>query len=182
MNNKLKQLYPVIFITIIVLISISLLAFTDSITKEQIRINTIEKITKMLENMFPNMSNYVEQEDIYVVKDSGNSTIGYAYLARGKGYGGYIDILVGLEDQNTIKGISIINHSESPGLGARIVEPAYKDQYNDLPIKDSAITSKGGTIDAITGATISSNAVAEAVKTTALEKVQEIYGAGGGQN
>ena len=182
MNNNLKQFYPVIFITIIVLISISLLAFTNSITKDQIQINTVKKITEMLGNMFPQMDHYETQQDIYVVKNSDNSTVGYAFLATGKGYGGLIDILVGLEDQNTIKGISIIDNLETPGLGARIVEPSYKDQYNDLPIKDSAITSKGGKIDAITGATISSNAVAEAVKTSALQKVQEIFGTGGGQN
>jgi electron transport complex protein RnfG len=135
----------------------------------------------MLSDMFPYMSSYEFIDEIYVVYDNSN-TIGYAYIAQGKGYGGYIDILVGLEDETTIKGINIIKHSESPGLGARIVEDEYRNQYIDLNISDSEINFNGGQIDSITGATISSKAVADAVRTTALQKVQELFGKGGDQD
>ncbi|MBN2239933.1 MAG: FMN-binding protein [Dehalococcoidales bacterium] len=181
MKNKLKQFYPVIFITIIVLISITLLAVTDSITSDQRESQTEKKIQDMLTGMFPEMNDYELEEDIYIILD-GDTTIGYAYIAEGKGYDGYIDILVGLENETTIKGISVISHSESPGLGARITEDDYKDQYNGMAILDSDMRFNGGKIDAITGATISSQAVADAVRTTALEKVQELFGEGGGQN
>lgn len=181
MKRKVKELYPIIFITIIVLISISLLAFTDNITDEKREWQREQRVMKMLSDMFPDMSRYDLVEDIYVVYED-SDTIGYAYIAQGKGYGGYIDILVGLEDENTIKGINIIKHSESPGLGARIIEDEYRDQYIDLDITETEMTFDGGQIDSITGATISSKAVADAVRTTALEKVQELFGKGGDQD
>ncbi len=181
MERKIKELYPIIFITLVVLISISLLAFSDHITEAK-RIEQRElRVTRMLSEMFPDMSRYESIDEIYVVYDD-TIVIGYAYIARGKGYGGYIDILVGLEDENTIKGINIIKHYESPGLGARIVEEKYRDQYIGLDIEDSEMDFDGGKIDSITGATISSNAVADAVRTTALEKVQELFGKGGGSD
>jgi electron transport complex protein RnfG len=177
-KTKVKTLYPVFVITLVVFISISLLAFTNNLTAEQRERQTELKIKEMLAGMFPEMNDYVLEDDIYVIYDDG-AVIGYAYMAEGKGYGGYIDILVGLENATTIKGINIISHSETPGLGARITENAYKDQFTDLKITDSALKFNGGGIDAVTGATISSKAVADAVRTTALEKVKELFGGEG---
>ncbi len=178
MKRKIKELYPIVFITLVVLISISLLTFTNHITEAKREEQRELRVTEMLSEMFPDMNRYEFTDEIYVVYDD-TDIIGYAYIAQGKGYGGYIDILVGLEDENTIKGINIIKHSESPGLGARIVEDEYRDQYIDLDIADSEMNFDGGKIDSITGATISSKAVADAVRTTALEKVQELFGKGG---
>ena len=181
MKRKIKELYPIVFITIVVLISISLLAFTDNITDEKREEQREQRVNEMLSGMFPEMDGYEQVDEIYVIHD-GTDTIGYAYIAQGKGYGGIIDILVGLEDEDTIKGINIIKHSESPGLGARIIEDEYRDQYIDLDIADSEMNFNGGQIDSITGATISSKAVADAVRTSALEKVQELFGKGGDQD
>jgi Na+-translocating ferredoxin:NAD+ oxidoreductase subunit G len=181
LKAKLKQYYPVIFLTIVVFVSITLLTITNSITKDKVEEQKDGSIFNTLEGMFPDMSEFKLIDEVYVIYDDGN-VIGYAYLAAGKGYGGSIEILVGLEDETTIKGISIINHSESPGLGSRITEDEYLTQYNKLKISDSDLKSSGGKIDAITGATISSKAVADAVRTTALEKVREIFQKGGIQD
>lgn len=181
MKRKIRELYPIIFITIVVFISISLLAFTDHITEAKREEQREKRVMEMLSDMFPEMSRYEFIDEIYVVYKDSNK-VGYAYIAQGKGYGGYIDILVGLEDENTIKGINIIKHSESPGLGARIVEDEYRNQYINLDINDSEMNFNGGRIDSITGATISSKAVADAVRNTAIEKVQEIFGKGGDQD
>ena len=178
MKRKIRELYSIIFITIVVLVSISLLAFTDHITEAKREEQREKRVMEMLSDMFPAMSQYELDDEIYSVYDE-TDFIGYAYITQGKGYGGYIDILVGLEDENTIKGINIIKHSESPGLGARITEDDYRDQYTGLDITDSKMNFDGGQIDSITGATISSKAVADAVRTTALEKVQELFGKGG---
>jgi Na+-translocating ferredoxin:NAD+ oxidoreductase subunit G len=178
---KLKQYYPVIFLTIIVFVSITLLTFTDAVTEDKIKEENDKSVFTMLEKMFPDMSEFKLNNDIYVIYNDKN-VIGYAYLAQGNGYGGTIEILVGLEDETTIKGISIITHSESPGLGSRITEDSYLEQYNGIKIQDTDMSSSGGKIDAITGATISSTAVANAVRTTALEKVKEIFEEGGIQD
>ncbi len=181
MKNKLKQFYPVFIVTLVVLVSVSLLALTDNLTSSKIEEETEHEIQEMLSGMFPDMNDYKLEEDVYLIFN-GKNIIGYAYIATGKGYGGTISILVGLKDESTIQGISIISHSESPGLGARITEEAYFGQYRGIDIVESDIKANGGTIDAITGATISSRAVADAVRETALEKVRELFGEGGGQN
>jgi len=178
---KLKQYYPVIFLTIVVFVSITLLTFTDAVTEDKIQEQQDDSVFTMLDTMFPELSEYKLVEDIYVIYDDEN-VIGYAYLAQGKGYGGTIEILVGLEDETTIKGISIITHSESPGLGSKITNDSYLQQYTGLKIEDSDMSFNGGKIDAITGATISSKAVADAVRTTAMEKVSEIFEGGGIQD
>ena len=114
MKRKIKELYPILFITIIVFISISLLAFTDDVTDAKREEQREQSVTEMLSDMFPGMSDYDQVDDIYVIY-ANTDIIGYAYIAQGKGYGGLIDILIGLEDEDTIKGIDIIKHSESPG-------------------------------------------------------------------
>ena len=111
---------------------------------------------------------------IYTIYSDGTG-IGYAFLAVGKGYGGDIKILIGLEDETTIKGITIISaEKETPGLGSRIAESSFASKFAGLNIGDVALKQDGGQVDAITGATISSGAVVDAVRTTAMEKVKSL--------
>jgi len=133
----------------------------------------------MLSEMFVDMSTYDLDPitDIYTIK-SGEDTIGYAFLALGKGYGGDINILVGLEDESTLKGVTIITQNETPGLGTRIEDSDFTDMFTGLAIADIGLTRDGGGIDALTGATISSRAVVDAVKAEALEKVAQLIGGG----
>ena len=87
-----------------------------------------------------------------------------------------ISILVGLSDETTVKGIKIVSQTETPGLGSRISEPFFTDQFAGVDINDIALSRNGGKIDAITGSTISSSAVVEAVRDTAMEKVKQLEG------
>ncbi|GAF87652.1 unnamed protein product, partial [marine sediment metagenome] len=88
----LRGVFPIIFITVVVLISVALLSFIDSITEDKIEEQQIQQIQSMLEEMFPNMSrtepaltNLDEFKDnIYTVYSNGDK-VGYAFLAVGKG-------------------------------------------------------------------------------------------------
>lgn len=170
-KDTLKKAFPVILLTVVVAISVTLLTFTDRLTRDKIEYQKEQKIQSMLFEIFPNMSRYDFENDIYTIYSNG-AEVGYAFLAVGKGYGGDIDILVGLEDEATIKGISIISSLETPGLGNRIAESSFTDKFAGLNIADVALSRDGGQIDAITGSTISSRAVVDAVRTTAMEKVK----------
>jgi electron transport complex protein RnfG len=172
-KDALKKAFPVILLTVVVAISVTLLTFTDRLTRDKIEYQKEQKIQSMLFEIFPNMSRYDFENDIYTIYSDG-AKIGYAFLAVGKGYGGDIDILVGLEDETTIKGISIVSHSETPGLGSRITESFFTDQFTGLSIDEVALKRNGGEVDAITGSTISSRAVINAVRETAMEKVKLI--------
>ena len=171
--NMLRGVFPIIFITIVTFLSVALVTWTDSITSAKIEYQKEQQIQSMLQDMFPNMSEYTFEDDIYTIYSDGAS-VGYAFLAVGKGYGGEISILVGLEDETTIKGITIISQSETPGLGSRIAESSFASRFAGVNIGEVALKQEGGQIDAITGATISSRAVIDAVRTTAMEKVKSL--------
>jgi len=173
--NTLKKIFPVVLITAVVFASVALLNWTDSITRGKIEYQKEQQIQSMLTEMFPNMSKYTFEDDIYTIYSDG-AEVGYAFIALGKGYGGNIDILVGLEDEATIKGIIIISHSETPGLGSRVAERSFTDKFAVLNIADVALSRDGGQIDAITGSTIGSRAVVDAVRATAMEKVKLLKG------
>ncbi len=171
--DTLKKVFPIISITVVVFIAVALLYLTDTVVRDKIEWQKEQKIQRMLYEIFPDMTEHTLEDDIYMIY-SNEAEIGFAFLAVGKGYGGLIDILVGLENETTIKGVTIISHLESPGLGARITENSFRDQFIGVNIADVALTQKGGEIDAITGASISSGAVVDAIRATAMEKVKSL--------
>jgi electron transport complex protein RnfG len=171
--DTLKKVFPIISVTVVVFIAVALLGLTDTVVRSTIEWQKEQKIQRMLYEIFPNMTEHTLEDDIYMIY-SDEAEIGFAFLAVGKGYGGLIDILVGLENETTIKGITIVSHLESPGLGARIIESSFRDQFAGVNIADVALRLKGGEIDAITGATISSGAVVDAIRATVMEKVKSL--------
>jgi len=169
----IKRLYPVILLTIVILTSVVLLSFTNSYAIGRIDEQAKEQMRSQLQAMFPDMTDFSSQNELYTVK-AGGKTVGYAFIATGKGYGGAISILVGLQDANTIKGISIVSQSETKGLGSRVTLPNFTDKFTGKKIDDVKLKSEGGAIDGITGSTISSKAVINAVRETALQKVKQL--------
>ena len=82
------------------------------------------------------------------------------------GFSGRIELMVGLLADGTINKVSVLQQSETPGLGANMVNPKFKDQFdgkNPASFK-LKVTKDGGDVDAITAATISSRAFSEAVQ------------------
>ena len=172
-KNTLKKFYPVIVLTAVVAISVGLLSLTDNLTREKIEWQQEQKIQRLLFDLFPDMSRYDLENEIYIIYST-EDKVSYAFVAVGKGYGGDIDILVGLEDENTLKGISIISQVETPGLGNRITESYFTDQFAGLSAEEVAQRRDGGQVDTITGATMSSSAVIKAVRAAAMEKIKLI--------
>jgi electron transport complex protein RnfG len=80
---------------------------------------------------------------------------------------------VGVDPEGTLTGISIMTHTETPGLGARIVEPEFTDQFAGLDLETTKLSAEGGKVDAVSGATFSTMGVITAVD-TALEQFPQI--------
>ena len=100
------------------------------------------------------------------IKDG--QVIGYTIKTSSKGYGGAIELMVGISKDGKITGVEIGNHSETPGLGSKATEPIFKNQYVDKDVSNSLLVVKGSTnndneISAISGATITSNGVTSGV-------------------
>jgi electron transport complex protein RnfG len=126
----------------------------------------------------------IEEVEFYPGKKEGQLK-GWAFeWSNPEGYGGQIKILIGLDTQGTITGVEILpGHAETPGLGSRIQEPEFRNQFKNRNLEntDWAVGKDGGDIEAITGATISPRAVTRAVKEGLeffKEHQQEIYSGG----
>lgn len=169
----IKRLFPVMLLTLVILASVVFLSFTNFYTKDLIEQQVKEQMRVQLAAMFPDMTSFTAQGDILIVK-SGDRTVGYAFVASGRGYGGAISILVGLQDANIIKGIRILSQSETPGLGSRITRPKFTSLFAGKNVNDIKLKTEGGAIDGITGSTISSKGVINAVRETALQKIPQL--------
>ncbi|MGE4282686.1 MAG: RnfABCDGE type electron transport complex subunit G [Clostridia bacterium] len=119
---------------------------------------------------------YKTVKSVFAGKSDGN-VVGYSIGVAPNGFGGAIDMIVGIDNAGKITGITIVNFAETPGLGTRADEPKFKDQYAGKSTDNSLAVIKNGTpkdneIVAISGATITSNAVTEGVN-SAIEVVKE---------
>ena len=103
----------------------------------------------------------------------GGKTQAIAYSASAKGYHDLIEVMVGVDPEGTLTGISIMTHTETPGLGARIVEPEFTDQFAGLDLETTKLSAEGGKVDALSGATFSTVGVITAVG-AALEQFPRI--------
>lgn len=93
--------------------------------------------------------------------------VGVALEAKGKGYGGDVGVMLGFNVANdTLAGIGTTTLKETPGLGMRIAEPGFTGQFRGIaaPV---GLKSQGGSIDGISGATISSSGAVTAVNLAA---------------
>ena len=97
-------------------------------------------------------------DSIYMVLESGD-LLGYAASVAPTGFGGAMDIMVGVSADGTVVGIKIVSHSETPGLGSRVDSDSFLGQYKGL----GGVLTVGKDVDAITGSTISSRAVTKGV-------------------
>jgi electron transport complex protein RnfG len=107
----------------------------------------------------------VVKKSIFPAKKDGKC-FAVAFQVEGQGYHGQMGIMMGIDVKTDhLTGIRIMTHTETPGLGARVTEPSFYDQFSGLGVGGVALTTKGGKIDAVSGASISSQGVVDAVKT-----------------
>lgn len=125
------------------------------------------------EEIFPQADSFKAKQcrDIYYVEVSeAGSLKGYCIDVTGRGYCGPIYMVVGIDLEGIIKGVRIISHKETPGIGSRIDEtlpgerrPRFLEQF--VGKCGRTVTLKKD-VDAVSGATISSNAVTSAINSS----------------
>ncbi len=123
-----------------------------------------------------------EINEVAEAKDGSGETVGYVITATSKeGYGGDIKITTGISSDGTVNGISILSISETAGLGMKATEPKFQSQFADKQVEQFQYTKTGasedGEIDALSGATITTNAVTNDVN-AALVYFQSVLGGG----
>ena len=109
----------------------------------------------------------VTVDDAQQALDGSGNVIGYLITSTSsEGYGGNVQIAVGITAEGSLTGIGFLSISETPGLGMNAKEPAFKDQFVGKAAQTFEVTKTGAMADnqiqAISGATITSSAVTNA--------------------
>lgn len=116
--------------------------------------------------------------------DASGATVGYVISVQSsEAYDGSLSLSVGIASDGTVKGIEMLEISETAGLGMKADEAEFKDQFKDKNVQKFTYTKTGedgdDKIDAISGATITTNAVTNAVDSALVYFQNEL---GGGVN
>ena len=153
--------------------SAMLLGFAHEITKEPIE-NQVRLAREKAMNETLSQADRFEEVMVELPKGSKISEINAGYkgdLLEGfvvkvspKGFGGPIEIMVGVSKDGIVQGIKMLKHSETPGLGANAEDDSFTSQYKDTSGEltvTKTIPNKDNEIQALTGATITSRAITD---------------------
>lgn len=182
MNNIVKM-----FLNLVVIGALSgvILSGVFSVADPMIKANKERELKEAIFVVLPGARDFkiiektVGQEKLIVYKgiDENGQPVGVAFKADGGGFQGNIGLMVGLEtDYLKLKAIEVLEQLETPGLGDKIRDASFKDQFKGLDVKPKVEyikyrkPEKPNQIQAITGATISSEAVVKNIN-RAVEKV-----------
>ena len=162
---------------IICFVSTLILAFVNMLTKEKIEENnslafkeSCEAVMGDAEFSDVDLSSYGENVEGALAKDSGGNVIGICIKQSVKGYNSGLVFMTGIAAVGeTVTGINIMEHSETPGLGAEADTDGFKNQFKSLkaPVMLSGENGQGGVIEAITGATKTTNGIKNGVNNAA---------------
>ncbi len=168
-----------ITLLVITVVSSASLGFMYQITKEPKAAAEAAKQNFAIKAVTPEYDNnpLSEAYEIDPFDDNGEKLLCYPATKDGKlagiavktwtknGYGGMVRLMVGFDQSGDIINISVLEQKETPGLGTKMTQARFKDQYNGKnPGTDNLSVKKdGGQVDAITAATISSRAFSDAV-------------------
>lgn len=181
MHKEVKaMLIPALIITIICLVSATILVGTYEITKPIIEANNAKRADAARsevfsqagtqgfseipeENLFKMFKNKLPEGlvNVYIA----NNNTGMVITSVDKGFGGPLFVVTGIDKNGKITGIAITDHKETPGLGTKPMTVDFLDQYiGKTKIDSSPNADRDEAIDAVTGATVSSNAIYRAVE------------------
>ena len=187
LNNVVTKMFLVL--TVIGAVSGGILAGVFHVADPLIQANREKELKEAIFVVLPEAKDYKILEKgidktkviVYQGLDADGRPVGLAFIADGGGFQGNIRIMVGLSvDYLKLKGIKVLEQNETPGLGNRIKEPAFEGQFKGLEIKPKVEyikyrkPEKPNQITAITGATISSDAVVKNIN-NAVEKVLKAF-------
>jgi electron transport complex protein RnfG len=157
----------------ICLVCSALLAGVYALTAEPIAAAAAAKNEAAIKEVLPETAVTIEEErtvdfegasySYNLAYDELGNTVGCAINVAPVGFGGPIVIKVGFDVNGCICNTKVLSQAETPGLGAKCVEPAFSDQFKgwNPAEKDLAVKKDGGDVDAITASTITSRAYAD---------------------
>ena len=177
-----EYLAPAVVLTLICAVISFLLGLTNEATKDRIAENEIIAANAARMEVLPGAQDFEDVtfsiddpacEGYSLYRETGG--LGYAVTTKAKGYGGDITVVTGISAEGKVTGVYTLNSSETPGLGKKTEDGAFTGQYlldtQEPRFRVVKNTAKDpGDVVAVSGATISSKAVTQAVN-----QAMEIY-------
>lgn len=182
-QSSLKNM--AICLTLVCLSCSAILAGAYALTKDAADQAAIAKTNATIAKVLPEFTvNAVEGQISFEGTDYTYYSVegvGYAILSTTVGFGGPLQVMVGITNEGIIHNSEVISHAETPGLGAKCVEANWRAQFKDWNPAEKTLTVKkdGGDVDAITASTITSRAYALALS-NALKVYSELANNEGG--
>ncbi len=173
-ESNLKTM--VLSLLIVCTVVATLLGFINQLTQGPIAASKLKAKLSAIQQVVPEFNNNPSEEMYTLESDLGelecfparqdSVLVGTAISSLTNiGFSGIFTVMVGLDPNGVIINTSVLEHKETPGLGSKLLEPKFKDQFPGKNPETNVIktTKDGGEIDAITAATISSRAFCDAV-------------------
>lgn len=163
-----KIVKPAAVLLIICIVAAGLLGYVNTITATPIKAQEEMALQESMKAVLPDAAEFgeameVNENDITTVTpalDSEGNEIGYAVAITTKGFSAGLQLMFGVDTEGTITGLSIVNCSgETPGLGANAANEEFYGQFAGMS-GEIKVAKDGGEVEALTGATITSRAVA----------------------
>lgn len=180
MSKKESTLWNMILSLLVVTLAAGLsLGFVNNLTKGPKAKAKLERKIKALKLVLPTFDNNPVMDMVLLKSESAKDSVevypafsndnfaGAAVVGSSeKGFSGLIKIMVGFNPDGIIKNIVVLDHKETPGLGTKMKDEKFIQQYRDkIPSQfNLKVTKDGGEIDALTGATISTRAFSESIQ------------------
>ena len=168
----------VVVLTLISAVAAVALGGVYTLTKEPIELSQKAKISDAIKKVVPEFD---QIQDTSIMPEEGDKPLIFHKLSKGgqfagvaietyteKGFSGHIGLMVGILPDGSISNIEVLDHKETPGLGTKMADAKFKDPFkglkiSEIPNETLKVKKDGGTVDAITAATISSRAFCDAV-------------------
>lgn len=130
-------------------------------------------VKQYVPDVLPGAERVEVRRDLYIGYggDDGETLIGYAQVGSATGYGGPIDILVGIDPGGMVIGAQVVKHRETPGFFRLLGRENFLDQFIGNSYQETL--ADGDAIDAVSGATISSDAVAMGIRQAVREMASD---------
>jgi electron transport complex protein RnfG len=179
-KTEARPLTLVLAVAITCIVAASGLSVTYAVTKDRIADQDRKAQEDSLKSALPDAASFEEVTDAQILADAWSAAgdvqvngifsaldgdgrpVGWGLRLGSRGYGGYAQLVIGLDSSGSVTGVSVLSHGETPGLGTKVMgNPEYLGLFETL---ESGFTSRDvRAIDSIAGATKSSRAVQHAV-------------------
>ncbi len=187
-EQKKEILKIAVTLFLIVGITACVLALVNQLTYKQIEKNQEEKINSAMNEVLPAKSyelcesapsDSAETTAVYEAKDANGESGGYCIQSTASGFGGTIEVITGIDPEGKVTAVRIISMSETPGVGMKTKDTSFLDRFSGKIGTVEAVkgeVKEDSQIAAISGATVSSKAVTQAVNSalsTASARIAE---------